>query len=176
MAGIGIRDSRRAPLSIASRTADLSPQVYELKLRMCQLCRALNSLPETQGRRIEAHFKMHDEVIQVGGILRAARGAKGMTQAALAKATGTVERTIMDLENDKRHPSLEVLYKIINALDFSADHIFRPEKVPCTLEQEQLLREIQSCNERDQAVVIEAAQACVRALQREKGAKKADGD
>lgn len=78
---------------------------------------------------------MHDDVIRVGGILRAAREASGMTQAALAKATDTVDRTIMDIENDKRHPTLEVLYKIIRALDFPADHIFRPEKVPYTPEQ-----------------------------------------
>jgi len=36
---------------------DLSPyEVYELKLRYCRLCRALNSLSETQGRRIEARY------------------------------------------------------------------------------------------------------------------------
>jgi len=119
---------------------------------------------------------MHDEMIQVGGILRAAREAKGMTQAALAKATDKAERTIMDLENDKRHPSLEVLYKIIRTLDFSADHIFWPEKACCTPEQEQLIRAIQSCDEHDQEVVMETAWACVRALQREKGTKKTDGD
>jgi len=118
---------------------------------------------------------MHDDMIQVGGILRAAREAKGMTQAALAKATNTAERTIMDLENDKRHPTLEVFNKIIHALDFSADHIFWPEKTCCTPEQEQLIRAIQSCGEHDQAVVMETAWACVRALQREKGAKKTDG-
>lgn len=119
---------------------------------------------------------MHDDMIRVGGILRAAREAKGMTQAALAKATDTADRTIMDLENDKRHPTLEVFNKIIHVLDFSADHIFWPGKITCTPEQEQLIRAIQSCGERDRAVVMETAWACIRALQREKGAKKADGD
>ena len=33
-----------------------SHEIYELKLMRCRLCCALNSLPETQGRRIEAHF------------------------------------------------------------------------------------------------------------------------
>ena len=117
---------------------------------------------------------MHDDMIQIGSILRAARETKEMTQAALAAATDTVDRTIMDIENDKRHPTLEVLYKIIRILDFSADHIFWPERVPQSPELEQLIRAIQSCNEQDQAVVMETAWACVRALQREKGAKKAD--
>lgn len=119
---------------------------------------------------------MHDDMTKMGSILRAAREAKGMTQAALAKDTEIAVRTIIDIEKDKRHPTYENFYKIIHALDFSADHIFWPEKAPCSPEQEQLLRAIQSCNERDQAIVMETAWACVQALQREKGAKKADGD
>ena len=118
---------------------------------------------------------MRNNVAEMGEVIRAAREAKGMTQAALAKVTDTAERTIMDLENDKRYPTFEVFYKIIHALDFSADHIFWPEKACCTPEQEQLIRAIQSCGEHDQAVVMETAWACVRALQREKGAKKTDG-
>ena len=30
--------------------------VFEMSERFCRLCRALNSLPATQGRRIEAHY------------------------------------------------------------------------------------------------------------------------
>lgn len=37
--------------------AELSPhEIMERRLQWCRLCRALNSLPETQGRRIEAHY------------------------------------------------------------------------------------------------------------------------
>ncbi|MCC8123275.1 MAG: sigma-70 family RNA polymerase sigma factor [Oscillospiraceae bacterium] len=37
--------------------AELSPhEVMERRLQWCRLCRALNSLSETQGRRIEAHY------------------------------------------------------------------------------------------------------------------------
>lgn len=36
---------------------DMSPYaVIEMMERHCQLCHALNSLPETQGLRIEAHY------------------------------------------------------------------------------------------------------------------------
>lgn len=49
----------------------LSPhEVYELTLKRCRLCRALNSLPETQGRRIDAHYIL------------------GMSQKAIAEAEG----------------------------------------------------------------------------------------
>jgi len=36
---------------------NLSPhEMYERQLMRCRLCCALNSLPETQGRRIDAHY------------------------------------------------------------------------------------------------------------------------
>jgi RNA polymerase sigma-70 factor (ECF subfamily) len=38
------------------RTSDSPEDVFEMKERHCRLCRALNSLPEIQGRRVEAHF------------------------------------------------------------------------------------------------------------------------
>ena len=36
---------------------NLSPhEIHERQIMRCRLCRALNSLPETQGRRIDAHY------------------------------------------------------------------------------------------------------------------------
>jgi putative transcriptional regulator len=106
---------------------------------------------------------MHDDMIKMGGILRAARKAKGLSQVALSGKIGTAARTIMDIENDKRHPTYEVLSKIIRALDFSADQIFWPEKVPYTPEQEQLIRAVAACNEHDKAIFMKIAWEFVRA-------------
>ena len=39
---------------------------------------------------------MHDKVKKVGGIIRAAREAKGIAQAALSKTTGITVRTIIE--------------------------------------------------------------------------------
>ena len=77
----------------------------------------------------------------------------------------------MDLENDKRYPTFKVFYKIVHALDFSADHIFWLEKIPYSPGQEQLFRTIQSCDKRDPAVFMKTTWAYIRALQREKGAR-----
>jgi len=50
---------------------ELTPdEVLELKERFCRLWNALNSLPETQGRRVDAHFIL------------------GMTYREIAKAEG----------------------------------------------------------------------------------------
>jgi len=70
---------------------DLSPhQVYELKLRYCQLCMALNSLPEKQGRRIDAHYLC------------------GVSKADIARAEGVRESAVRDaiergLQNMKKY-------------------------------------------------------------------------
>jgi len=117
---------------------------------------------------------MCDNAAKVGEVIRAAREAKGMTQTALAKAANITDRTIRAAESGKRRPSHEVMGKIIYALDLSADHIFRPEKIHCTPEQEQLCRALQACDESDQAVFMDIAWAYIRGVNREKGAKKTD--
>ncbi|MCL1886099.1 MAG: sigma-70 family RNA polymerase sigma factor [Dehalococcoidia bacterium] len=50
------------------------PQMYlEWKEKMCSLCRALNSLSDIQGRRIEAHFllnKKRKEIAESEGVAK----------------------------------------------------------------------------------------------------------
>jgi RNA polymerase sigma-70 factor (ECF subfamily) len=47
--------------------------------RHCQLCRALNSLPEIQGRRIDAHYLL-------GQSRKDIAEAEGVSQKAVGKA------------------------------------------------------------------------------------------
>jgi RNA polymerase sigma-70 factor (ECF subfamily) len=57
-----------------------SPEaVLELMERHCRLCRALNSLPDKQGRRIEAHYL-------AGKSQKAIAEAEGVSQNAVGKA------------------------------------------------------------------------------------------
>ena len=107
---------------------------------------------------------MHDKMTKIGEIIRRARESKKMTQLSLAKETDTVVRTIMDIENEKRYPTYEVLFKILHALDLSADHIFWPERTSCTPEQDQLLKALQSCNEREKAVFMGIAWAYIQGI------------
>jgi RNA polymerase sigma-70 factor (ECF subfamily) len=53
-------------------------EVLERKERFCRLCRALNSLPETQGRRIEARY------------------IRGMSVTAIAQAEGVAKSRISE--------------------------------------------------------------------------------
>ena len=53
---------------------DDSPErIFDLMGRHCDLCRALNSLPEIQGRRIEAHFLLGmsiNEIAEAEGVTK----------------------------------------------------------------------------------------------------------
>ena len=55
---------------------DMPERIFDLMERHCRLCRALNSLPDTQGRRIEAYYIL------------------GMSQREIAKAEGVNERNV----------------------------------------------------------------------------------
>ena len=107
---------------------------------------------------------MHHDMTMLGKVLRAGREAKGMTQAALAGKTNTALRTIIAIENNQRYPTYEVFFKIIRALDISADHVFWPEKVRYSTEQEQVIREFLECSEWEQAVVIKTMRSLIRSL------------
>ena len=47
----------------------LAPEaVFDLMERHCRLCRALNSLPEIQGRRVEAHYLLGRSVQEIAKV------------------------------------------------------------------------------------------------------------
>ena len=73
--------------SYASFTAMTPHEVLEYKYLFCRLCRALNSLPDIQGRRVEAHFILGmsiKEIAEMDGITKGSvsisitRGLKAM--------------------------------------------------------------------------------------------------
>lgn len=71
---IDAEDGTEAAASV--HAADSPEAVLEMKERYCRLCRALNSLPEKQGKRIEAHYIL------------------GMSIQEIAEAEGVGERNI----------------------------------------------------------------------------------
>lgn len=76
---------------IESEACFVSPSphdIYERKLMFCRLCNALNSLPETQGRRIEAHFTL-------GMSFRAIAEAEGVDESAVR---ASVKRGLRSME------------------------------------------------------------------------------
>lgn len=59
--------------------------------------------------------------------IKNARHDAALTQDALAEQVGVTTRYIIAIENENKHPSIKVLFKIIRILKISADTIFYPE-------------------------------------------------
>ena len=107
---------------------------------------------------------MHNDMKHMGTIIQEARGARGITQTALADKIDVSLRTIIAIEKGKRNPTFDVLNKIIRELSIPADLIFRPDDIPRTTEQEQFIREFLDANEQEQRVAIASARSIWREL------------
>jgi len=105
---------------------------------------------------------------RMGSVLRSAREAKKFTQAELAEKVDASTRTIIAIEKDKRNPTFEVLLRLVHTLEISADLIFYPDSAPLTTEQDQIVRELLACNDREQRIIIPTLQSLIRALRQEK--------
>lgn len=63
-----------------------------------------------------------------GILVKAARQAKGMTQAQLAELLAITPRYIKAIENNGRKPSYSLLVRIIHELEIPTDVVFYPEQ------------------------------------------------
>lgn len=108
----------------------------------------------------------------VGDIVRSAREAKSLSQSALAKKIAVSKQTVIAVEKNQRNPTYEVFCRLVHALDISADLIVYPDRVPYTLEQEQFIRELLACGEREQRIAIATLQTLLRALRQDEPEKQ----
>ena len=111
---------------------------------------------------------MHYDMKRMGRVVRKAREDKGLTQAALAENIEVSLRTIIAIENGKRNPTFEVLYRLVHALDIPADLIFRPDSMPNTEEQELFICEYLHSTEQEQRVAMSAVRNIWRELRENK--------
>lgn len=70
---------------------------------------------------------MHEYVYVLGDIIRRERLKAGLTQDELAERVGIDSRTILQIENHRGNPKMEVLYPLVRALNIDANLIFYPE-------------------------------------------------
>lgn len=64
------------------------------------------------------------DLVRLGQVLRHAREERGMTQDSLAEATDLSKKYISNIERGKSNPSYDVLYRLVSALNISADIFF----------------------------------------------------
>lgn len=100
----------------------------------------------------------------LGDVIKRARGKLGLTQNEVADAAEIDVRTVLNIENYKGNPKLEVLYPLVRALRIDAREIFNPEMRRETPALRQLRLLIEECSEEEAAAIIPVFQAVLTAL------------
>ena len=96
-----------------------------------------------------------------GHIVKSARERAGITIEELAEKAGISERYLYRIENEGKRPSYNVLYRMIRALNVSADIFFYPEKRTDDTEVDHLLRMLCNVDERALEVIKATATALI---------------
>ena len=86
---------------------------------------------------------------QLGEVVKSARAKTAYTQAHVAELSGIDNRTVLNIENNKGNPKLEVLYPLIRTLQIDPTEIFYPETQRNSPALNQLRIIIEGCSEED---------------------------
>lgn len=100
----------------------------------------------------------------LGDVVKVARKRMDLTQNEVANSIDVDVRTVINIENYKGNPKLEVLYPLIRSLKIDAREIFYPEiqRESPALRQLRLL--VEDCSEDEAATIIPVLQSVVSAL------------
>ena len=107
---------------------------------------------------------MHEYSRPLGDAVKRARGKSGLTQNEVADMADVDVRTVLNIENYKGNPKMEVLYPLVHALKIDAREIFNPEIRRETPALRQLRVMIEECSEEEAAAIIPVFQSVLTAL------------
>lgn len=100
----------------------------------------------------------------LGNAVKQARSRLKLTQNEVANAINVDSRTILNIENHKGNPKMEVLYPLIRTLKIDAREIFTPEILRDSPSLRQLRILVEDCDEMEAAVIIPAVRAILEVL------------
>lgn len=107
---------------------------------------------------------MYEYSRPLGDAVKRARGRAGLTQTEVADAADIDVRTVLNIENYKGNPKMEVLYPLVRTLKIDAREIFNPEMRRETPSLRQLRLLIEDCSEEEAATIIPVFQSVLTAL------------
>ena len=111
---------------------------------------------------------MYEYSRPLGDAVKRARGKLDLTQNEVANAADVDVRTVLNIENYKGNPKMEVLYPLVRALKIDAREIFNPEMCRETPALRQLRLLIEECSEEEAAAIIPVFQSVLTALRDQK--------
>lgn len=107
---------------------------------------------------------MPDYSNTLGDAVRRARMKLDLTQSEVAESIDVDVRTVLNIENSKGNPKMEVLYPLVRVLKIDAKEIFYPEMQRESPSISQLRLLIEGCNEKEAAAMIPVLKSVLAAL------------
>ena len=107
---------------------------------------------------------MPDYSKPLGDVIKSARKRMDLTQNEVADSIDVDVRTIINIENYKGNPKLEVLYPLIRSLKIDSREIFYPEMQRESPALRQLRLLVEDCSEEEAATIIPVLQSVIAAL------------
>ncbi len=108
----------------------------------------------------EYEFSRH-----LGDAVKVARDKAGLTQNELAARLGIDERTILNIENYRGNPRLEVLYPLVRELKIDPNLIFFSElHSPKSLMQHQFQVQASQCSDEEAAALHKICETILAVL------------
>jgi DNA-binding XRE family transcriptional regulator len=99
-----------------------------------------------------------------GDAVRRARMKLDLTQSEVAESIDVDVRTVLNIENSKGNPKMEVLYPLVRVLKIDAKEIFYPEMQRESPSISQLRLLIEDCSEEEAATMIPVLKSVLAAL------------
>ena len=97
----------------------------------------------------------------LGDVVKVAREKAGLTQAEVAASIDRDSRTVLNIENYKGNPKLEVLYPLVRALKIDFREIFNPEMQLESPALRQLQLMVAECSEAEADAIIPVVKAAI---------------
>ena len=107
---------------------------------------------------------MPDYSKPLGDVVKCARKRLDLPQNEVADSIDVDVRTIINIENYKGNPKLEVLYPLIRSLKIDTREIFYPEMQRASPALRQLRLLVEDCSEEEAATIIPVLQSVIAAL------------
>ena len=110
---------------------------------------------------------MQDFSHPLGDAIKRARGELDLTQRQVADKINVGVRTVLNIENYKGNPKMEVLFPLIRALRIDSREVFYPEMQRESPAIRQLRFLIEDCSEQEATALISIIESVLSVLRQE---------
>ena len=115
---------------------------------------------------------MSDYSRPLGDAIKRARGKMSLTQSEVANAANIDVRTVLNIENYKGNPKLEILYPLIRTLHLDPQEIFYPELINPSPAMAELLQYIADCTETEAEALLPIIVSVLTVLRKQEPEKE----